>query len=119
VALSDLNSYARQTAIQDLESLPARALRGDLQQPLFTGNGEVTPLGGFGLGRILKLAWRHMRECFIKGTRSSFVEIALWVVDDQPNAGRERAKQPLRYIRANITRYIQSRNGTKQEKPEK
>jgi len=80
VVLSDLNSYARQTAILDPESLPAKALRGDhLQESLFTGNGEVTLLRGFGLGKIWELARNHMMICFIMGMLSSFVEIVLWV----------------------------------------
>ena len=77
--LSDLNSYARQTAIQDPESLPAKAIRGEhLQQSLFTGNGEATLLRSFGLGRIWELTRSHMLVCFIMGMVSSFVEIALW-----------------------------------------
>jgi len=80
VVLSDLNSYARQTAIQDPESLPAKVLRGEhLQQSLFTGNGEATLLRGFGLGRIWELTRSHMLVCFIMGMVSSFVEVALWV----------------------------------------
>ena len=80
VVLSDLNSYARQTAILDPESLPAKVLRGDhLQESLFTGNGEVTLLRGFGLGKIWELARNHMMICFIMGMLSSFVEIVLWV----------------------------------------
>lgn len=80
VVLSDLNSYARQTAIQDPESLPARALRGEhLHQSLFIGKGEAILLRGFGLGRIWELARSHMMSCFIMGMLSSFIEIALWV----------------------------------------
>jgi len=80
VVLSDLNSYARQTAIQDPESLPAKALRGEhLQLSLFTGNGEANLLRGFGLGRGWELTRSHMLVCFIMGMVSSFVEIALWV----------------------------------------
>ena len=80
VVLSDLNSYALQTAIKDPESLPARVLRGEhLQQSLFTGSGEVTLLRGFGLGRIWELTRSHMILCFIMGMLSSFIEIALWV----------------------------------------
>jgi len=78
--LSGLNTYTRQTAIQDPESLPAKALRGEhLQQSLFTGNGEATLLRGFGLGRIWELTRSHMSACFIMGMVSSFVEIALWI----------------------------------------
>jgi hypothetical protein len=80
VMLSDLHSYARQTAIQDPESLPARALRGEhLQESLFIGNGEIILLRGFGLGRIWELARGHMVLCFIMGMLCSFAEIALWV----------------------------------------
>ena len=80
VVLSDLSSYARQTAIQDPESLPARALRGEhLHQSLFIGNGESILLRGFGLGRIWELARGHMMVCFIMGMVSSFVEVTLWV----------------------------------------
>jgi len=78
--LSDLDSYARQIAIQDPGSLPARVLRGEhLQQSLFIGNGEVTLLRGFGLSRIWELARSHMMICFILAMLSSFVELALWV----------------------------------------
>jgi len=77
--LSDLNTLARQTALQDPESLPAQVLRGEhLQQSLFTGNGEATLLRGFGLGRIWELTRSHMMVCFIMGMISSFVEITLW-----------------------------------------
>jgi hypothetical protein len=80
VMLSDLGSYARQAAIQDARSLPAKALRGEyLQESLFTGDGEIVLLRGFGLGRVWELARSHMMICFILGTLSSFVEIALWV----------------------------------------
>jgi len=80
VVLSDLNSYALRTAIQDPDSLPARALRGEhLRESLFIGNGEVTLLRGFGLGRVWELARSHMMICFIMGMLSSFIEVALWV----------------------------------------
>jgi hypothetical protein len=80
VMLSDLESYARQTAIQDPGSLPARVLRGEhLQESLFIGNGEVMLLRGFGLGRKWELARSHMMICFIMSMLSSFVEVALWI----------------------------------------
>jgi hypothetical protein len=79
VMLSDLASYARQTAIQDPDSLPAKVLRGEhVQESLFIGDGEVVLLRGFGLGRIWELARSHMMICFIMGMLSSFVEVALW-----------------------------------------
>ena len=79
MVLSDLNSYALQTAVQDRESLPARALRGEhLHESLFLVNGEVTLLEKFGLGRIWELARSNMTICFIMGMVSSFVEIAQW-----------------------------------------
>jgi hypothetical protein len=78
--LSDLASYARQKAVEDLESLPAKVLRGEqLQESLFIGYGEVVLLRGFGLGRTWELVRGHMMICFIMGMLCSFVEIALWV----------------------------------------
>ena len=80
MVLSDLNSRARQAAIQDPESFPARVLRGEhLQQSLFIGNREITLLRGFGLSGIWELARSHMMICFIMGMLSSFVELSLWV----------------------------------------
>jgi hypothetical protein len=80
VMLSDLDSSARQTAIEDLGSLPAKVLRGEhLPGSLLTGTGEVALLRGFGLGRVWELARSHMMICFTMGMLSSFVEIALWV----------------------------------------
>jgi hypothetical protein len=77
--LSDLPTYARETAIRDPESLPAKAMYGkDVPVPLSGGNGDTTLLRKFGLGRKWEFVRGHMMACFILGCLCSFITIGLW-----------------------------------------
>jgi len=78
--LSDLPSYARETAIQDPESLPAKALYGeDVADVLSGGNSDTILLRKFGLGRTWEFTRSHVMICFTMGCFCSFVTIGLWV----------------------------------------
>ena len=79
VILSDLPRYAREIAIQDPESLPAKAMHGeDLAETLSGGNGDTTLLRKFGLGRTWECMKGHMMICFVMGCFCSFITIGLW-----------------------------------------
>jgi hypothetical protein len=77
--LSDLPSYAREIAIKDPESLPAKAMYGeDLPVTLSGGSGDTILLRKFGLGRKWEFVRGHMMICFIMGCLCSFITIGLW-----------------------------------------
>ena len=78
--LSDLPSYAREIAIQDPESLPAKAMHEeDHAVTLSGGNGDTTLLRTFGLGRTWEFMKGHMIVCFVMGCFCSFITIGLCV----------------------------------------
>jgi len=78
--LSDLPSYARKIAIQDPESLPAKAMyEEDHAATLSSGIGDTTLLRRFGLGRTWECMKGHMIICFVVGCFCSFITIGLWV----------------------------------------
>jgi len=78
--LSDLPSYARQAAIHDPESLPAKTLYWeDVAESLSSGNSDIMLLRKFGLGRTWEFTRSHVVICFTMGCFCSFVTIGLWV----------------------------------------
>jgi len=82
--LSDLPSYAREIAIQDPQSLPAKAMYEEDQAVTPSGgNGDPTLLRAFGLGRTWEFMRSHMIICFVVGCFCSFITIGLcfWSVE--------------------------------------
>ena len=78
--LSDLPSYARETAIQDSVSLPAKDLYGeDAAESLSGGSSDTILLRKFGLGRTWEFTRIYVMICFTMGCFCSLVTIGLWV----------------------------------------
>jgi len=78
--LSDLPSYARETAIQDPKLLPAKAWYGkDAAESLSSENSDTNLLRKFGLGRTWESTRNHVMICFTMGCFCSFITIGLWV----------------------------------------
>jgi hypothetical protein len=79
VLLSDFTGTARNVALYDADSLPARVLRGiKLDRSLLGGRAETELLREFGMSAIWNFARSQMLLTFLAGSLCSFVSFGLW-----------------------------------------